>query len=426
MFFAILLALEVSDILILFIFDNFKSYNSETCLDLTATAISEHKSNIKSTNEHEAYNKFLSIWGSNASGKSNVLNAFSFMKQLILSSLICTNEGTLSALNRFQYSKKSRNGKSMFEVRFISDNNEYQYGFICNNKVIYEEWLYKRNNNFKSKFDIIFVRVNGKFKVSDDLKKFEQLYLNFNQKGLIITLLDKINFLDATIVLKWFTETEIIFSSDKIFDTYLSRKFHDFEFDKVKDNKLLWKFLKEANFGIEGITTQNGSSVVNNSNVLNNEITDIYTLHRNLDTKSLEEYPLLNESKGTIKILTLYFLLNDALRNGRTVFIDEFDNNMHPLIISYFVKLFISDISNTKGAQLIITAQDLTIMSKDILRRDQIWFAQKDNSGESSLFPLISIRKDEKVEKIRKDASYSKDYLNGKYTTIPDISSTTK
>lgn len=145
----------------------------------------------------------------------------------------------------------------------------------------------------------------------------------------------------------------------------------------------------------------------------------IYTQHMNYDTNELEEIPLSDESSGTIKMISLYFYLDEALRKGYTLFIDEMDAKLHPLLTRYIVNLFQDNPMNSK-AQLIYTTHDSSTLSKDLFRRDQIWFVEKNEKGASSLYSLVEYKIND--VKVRKDATYNKDYLGGRYGAIPIIS----
>ena len=125
--------------------------------------------------------------------------------------------------------------------------------------------------------------------------------------------------------------------------------------------------------------------------------------------------PTFNESKGTIKIFSYGPIIKKALENGKTIFIDEIGNSLHPMLIKYIISLF-NDLSiNKYGAQLVFNTHDTNIMNLDILRRDQIYFVNKDfNQGTSELYSLdeFSVRTTNKIDK---------EYLIGRFGAIPNI-----
>jgi uncharacterized protein len=145
----------------------------------------------------------------------------------------------------------------------------------------------------------------------------------------------------------------------------------------------------------------------------------IETLHRKFNHEgeqvSLESFSLLgNESDGTRKIFMLASILLYTLKNGSILVVDEFDARWHPLMGRAIVKLFNSNETNPKNAQLILMTHDTNLLSNKIFRRDQIWFTEKDRYGATTLRSLAEYR-------VRNDASYGSDYITGKYGAIPYI-----
>ena len=104
-----------------------------------------------------------------------------------------------------------------------------------------------------------------------------------------------------------------------------------------------------------------------------------------------------------------------GLSEGRTVFIDELESNLHPHICELIIQLFNNPATNKKNGQLIFTSHNTSLMNQDFMRRDQIWFTQKDSKGATELFPLDSI------ENVRKDSPFTKWYLDGRMGAIPEI-----
>ena len=125
------------------------------------------------------------------------------------------------------------------------------------------------------------------------------------------------------------------------------------------------------------------------------------------------------ESEGTKKILNMSGPIMDTLTNGYTLVIDELDAKLHPLLTRKIIETFNSPETNPNKAQLIFATHDTNLLSNKILRRDQIWFAEKNREDESTdIYPLSDIR-EQNGDKIRNDRIYEKDYINGKYGAIP-------
>ena len=119
------------------------------------------------------------------------------------------------------------------------------------------------------------------------------------------------------------------------------------------------------------------------------------------------------ESDGTLKFFNYSGAILDALEEGGTLIIDEFDARLHPLLTQKLVKMFNSPVSNKKNAQLIFVTHDTNLLDNSLLRRDQIYFTEKNKRSETVLYSLADFKG------IRNDASYEKDYIKGKYGAIP-------
>ena len=146
----------------------------------------------------------------------------------------------------------------------------------------------------------------------------------------------------------------------------------------------------------------------------------INTIHTKMDSDELAKIPLSSESAGTLKMFALYPELQDVLQKGSVFIVDELNARLHPLLVRNFILIFLNPEINVNHAQLIFTTHDVWQLSNLLLRRDEIWFTEKDNNGVSTLYSLADFV-DEGGTKIRKDESYEKNYLLGKYGAIPTL-----
>jgi AAA15 family ATPase/GTPase len=127
-----------------------------------------------------------------------------------------------------------------------------------------------------------------------------------------------------------------------------------------------------------------------------------------------------DESEGPRKFVAMTGPLIDTLDNGYVLVIDELDARMHPLVTRYIISLFNSRM-NRCNAQLIFATHDTNLLSSDYMRRDQIWFTEKRDDGSTSLYSLIEFKAPSTGKRVRKDASFRKDYIQGRYGAIPFI-----
>ena len=148
----------------------------------------------------------------------------------------------------------------------------------------------------------------------------------------------------------------------------------------------------------------------------------INALHKMIDSDKMAEIPLGAESAGTLKMFALYPELQEVLEKGSVFFIDELNARLHPLLVRNFLLTFLNPNINVNHAQLVFTTHDTWQLSNQLLRRDEIWFVEKDDRGVSTLYSLADFV-DEDGARIRKDESYEKNYLIGKYGAIPTLKS---
>lgn len=146
----------------------------------------------------------------------------------------------------------------------------------------------------------------------------------------------------------------------------------------------------------------------------------INSIHKKIDSDEIAEIPLGMESAGTLKMFALYPELQEVLQNGSVYFIDELNARLHPLLVRNFILIFLNPEVNVNHAQLIFTTHDTWQLSNRLLRRDEIWFTEKDTDGVSTLYSLADFINEDGT-KIRKDESYEKNYLLGKYGAIPTL-----
>ena len=396
--------------LIQFSFKNFKSFKDETTLDMTASSIKEHLNKVIEKDNNK-YLKVTAIYGANASGKSNVIEAFSHMKKIILDSFTEEAKWKNIPLKRFNFDEKSKNSTSMFEVFFKYNNETYQYGFELDNYSIKEEWLYKEKKIKYKKFELVFARENNEFELSKELKIYGEMLNGLSEKTLILSFLANIKIEDIKNTYEWFKETKVLnletFNAKDSLSRFLPKELLDGNL-ATKEN--FNNFLSDIDVGIKDIKIEETNNDENNKY-------NIFSVHLNNDNQAKEYLPISEESDGTLKMISLYSDIENCINRGGTIFIDELDAKLHPLLTKYLIQKFHNKITNPNNAQLIYTTHDVVNLKKENFRRDEVWFVEKNSKNESSLYSLVEYKIDN--TKIRNDASYDKDYLLGKYGALP-------
>lgn len=393
--------------LIRFSFKNFKSFKDENCLDMEATSLKEHEYNVAKIDNGE-YLKVSAIYGANASGKTNVLQAFDYMKNRILVSDDSKKNFPIDEENIYSFMINEE--PIALEVEILAKNNKiYKYGFELLKDNIISEWLYEKRVN---KFYSIFERENNN--VTMKTNKIAGLS-NIDEKTLFLNIYSKIDKdnEDFANVYYWFMNSNYLDLGNPDFEGIIDKRVSFKILTDKNYKKELLKFIKTFDAGIEGINTIPDSvEAVKN----NNGIVDIKVTHKgeNGEEKAL---PFYLESNGTRKMFYLFDFFMDALKNGMVLFVDELDAKLHPLLTRYIINLFHNSDINKGNGQLIYSTHDTVNLNKDTFRRDEIWFAEKDKDGISKIYSLADYKIND--VKVRNDATYNKDYLSGRYGAIP-------
>lgn len=393
--------------LIRFSFKNFKSFKNENCLDMEATSLKEHEYNVAKT-ENGEYLKVSAIYGANASGKTNVLQAFDYMKKRILVSDDSKKNSPID--EESIYSFMINNAPITLEVEILAKNNKiYKYGFEVLKDTIISEWLFEKRVN---KFYAIFERENNN--VSMKPNKISDL-VNIDERTLFLNIYSKIdrNNEDFSNVYDWFVNSMYLDLGNPNFERFINNRVSLKILSDENYKKELLKFIKTFDSGIEGIKTTPDSLEAVKSN---NGIIDIEVLHRG-ENGELKALPFYLESNGTRKMFHLFDFFMDALKNGMVLFVDELDAKLHPLLTRYIINLFHNSQTNIGNGQLIYSTHDTVNLNKETFRRDEIWFAEKDKDGVSKIYSLADYKIND--VKVRNDATYNKDYLSGRYGAIP-------
>lgn len=396
--------------LIAFNYKNFKSFKNENRLDMEATALKEHEYNVVKMKNVNLLT-MAAIYGANASGKSNVLQAFEYMKNMILINNDSIEYSQIKEENI--YSFMMNKDPISLEVEILSkDGKIYKYGFESLNDKIKSEWMYEKKIN---KFYTIFERKENSVSMKSNNKN--NRYDNLEDKTLFLSIYSKIDKKNSDFnnVYQWFINTDYLdlenIKIENFIDNTISTKILSDSNYKYE----LQSFISALDLGIEKIRTIPAST---KDSLKSKGIVKVELLHRVANNK-IKSLPLELESNGTRKMIYLFDYLIYALKNGMTLFIDDLDTKLHPLLTRYIINLFHNKEINISNGQLIYTTHDITNLNKETFRRDEIWFTEKDDDGVSEIYSLSDYKVDN--VKIRNDATFNKDYLTGRYGAIPEL-----
>lgn len=412
--------------LLQFYFSNYRSFEGEGILDMRASGSNELSSHIRNT-LNEKVLPVTAIYGANASGKSSVFEAFQFMALCVLESLSFSDDNKKNPyklkVDSFKFSE-SREKPSEFEINYIDKKGKkelyYNYGFKIDNSGILEEYLasntktgVKRNEDYT----YIFKRErNQKLYLDSSIEKFrENLEISLKEKTLLVSLGAKLNIDEFIRVRTWFINTEVINFSNSLYGAFLENILPNNIIESEEVRKNLVSFINSFDDSIIDIEVEKISAIDENDK----DNYRVFTIHKSDKGTSTARISMNEESSGTKKMFSLYQTLLDVLEKGGVFFADELDIKLHPLLMRNILLTFTDKEKNLNNAQLIFTTHNTIYMDMDLLRRDEIWFVEKDN-GVSNLYSLDDIT-NEKGEKIRKDSNYEKHYLLGNYGAIPNL-----
>lgn len=396
--------------LIAFNYKNFKSFKNENRLDMEATALKEHEYNVVKMKNVNLLT-MAAIYGANASGKSNVLQAFEYMKNMILINNDSMEYSQIKEENIYSF-MMNKNPISL-EVEILSkDGKIYKYGFESLNDKIKSEWMYEKKIN---KFYTIFERKENSVSVKSNNKN--NRYDNLDDKTLFLSIYSKIDKKNSDFnnVYQWFINTDYLDLENIKIENFIDNTISTKILSDSNYKSELQSFISALDLGIEKIRTIPAST---NDSSKSKGIVKVELLHRVANNK-IKSLPLELESNGTRKMIYLFDYLIYALKNGITLFIDDLDTKLHPLLTRYIINLFHNKEINISNAQLIYTTHDITNLNKETFRRDEIWFTEKDDDGVSEIYSLSDYKVDN--VKIRNDATFNKDYLTGRYGAIPEL-----
>lgn len=409
---------------------NYRSFYKKRTLSLQAQGLSEEpKTNVMKINTHKVL-RTIAVYGANSSGKSNLVNALQTMLQCVLSSVRLNDKDEL-LYDPFLLLNTDKE-PTFFEVIFLNKGICYRYGFEYTLTKITGEWLFEHKNKSEQ---VLFLRTSDGIGV--DEKKFPEGIGNENKTNdnrLFISLCAQLGGKTSKHILSWFQSDINVLSglNNQEYRIYSQFLFHN----QKKESKSALDFFKNLQLGFNNISTREEEP--NIPDILPKEL-KVALARETKGKKSIVVDSIHNlynakgdvcgtknfsfddrESAGTRKLFDLSGPIFDTLHNGNILVIDELDAKMHPLISQYIINLFNNPEINSKNAQLIFTTHDTHLLSSKMLRRDQIWFTEKDAKEQTDLYNMMDIVLPD-GSKPRNDSNYEKNYIAGRYGAIPYI-----
>jgi AAA15 family ATPase/GTPase len=444
---------EENHMLLQFLVENFRSFQKETILNLAPAKSRIHPDHLHISEKEGPKARALPLavfYGANAAGKSNLIRAINFARNLIVEGT--RGENSIETVP-FRLGKDSNGSPSRFEFVIKHDGVIYTYGFAATNREVKEEWLFA---TYERREIRLFERITKEGKAhlefgkklaphQGELNRLQFVASGTRPNQLFLTEANDRNVTDLKPLLHWFRDhlliiwPEAIYSplvirahGDKPFTNFLSTYLNiadtgihgiELESHKMDDDKFLSTLPEEEKKNIleqldknpdHSVLLSRGKSFYAIQKDANNSLRSLTfkTQHKKTDG-SIVSFNTEDESDGTHRMMHMAPALLDLQTSDKVYVIDELDRSMHPILCRLFVQAFLLGIKDgTSKGQILLTTHETSLLDLDILRRDEIWFVEKDNECSSRLTSLAEF-------KVRADLTIDKGYLNGRFGAIP-------
>lgn len=415
----------VNIMLIEFRVKNFRSLRDEQVLSLVASkdkTLLDTNTLQTGVSAVPAVLRSAVVYGANAGGKSNLIKALQYMRGVVVGSATVMQPGQTFSVQPFRLDGESASRPTEFEVTFLLDGVRYQYGFALNSQCIVSEHLlvYKA---FKPQrwFDRHLDNDSGKdvYEFGSGLKGQKNVWEGATRtNSLFLSMAAQLNSEQLRSVFDWFNNRLVIINEA----SPLAPQFSVQSLQQSEKRKEMCDFLTSADISIADINvitrkvpgqTIHFDRATGKPEVRAEEVQESQLRFHHVTEHGKAVFDLADESNGTRNLLFLAGPVLDILKKGLTLVVDELDTSLHTMLVRRLVQLFHRPACNTGGAQLIFTTHDTSLLdAPDLLRRDQVWFAEKDRDQASSLISLSEF-------KPRKNEALERGYLMGRYGGLP-------
>ena len=421
---------KYEDMLISFAVTNFRSIKERVELDLSKSALKGAPNNyFKAPSRHILLHSAV-IYGPNASGKSGLLRAFKALEFLVVQSADAKPDQNIPPYEPHTLEVSYAKRPVVIEVSFIINKNRYDYKVAFSKKRIEEEelfyyasgsrsLLYNRRADQDVKFGDYY---KGPKKTLEKLLLPNQLLLSKAAENNVDMLLAPYRFFSRNVMVYPLIED---YHEDNLARLYAKRLAENSESSFSKRfNALICALDTGINsVAVEEVDWERYEFPSNMPDDVQKRVKedykyDIKTQHDRYDGKKkvgIEKFDVDDESAGTKSLFVIGGIILDALEHGRVLVVDEFEKNLHPSITRFLIQLFHSNLTNPKHAQLVFATHDITQLSSETFRRDQVWFTEKDEYGATSLYRCSDI------PGIRLNTPLDKWYASGRFGATPIV-----
>ncbi len=367
------------------------------------------------------------IYGANASGKSNFLRAFDFMKALVLNQPKIIQSTDIIPYDPYRLSTETMDASSSFEMVFIVGEVKYRYGFETDATTVYAEWLFADEKGKEAK---LFFRDSDEAELYVNPDRFKEgKGVKVLPNSLFLWRCDQEGGPVSRKILAWFQNLNLLNGMHA--SAYLGYSIQQLKQQSFRDQ--IMKLIQAADLGISNLQVEEKDvqSADIDSMPLPVEVREqlrqaesplkkigLRSSHQRLgsDNKATGETEFdfaRDESEGTKKYFCLSAPIIDTLLHGKVLVIDELDASLHPMLTRALVHLFNDPAQNPNHAQLIFATHDTNLLDQNLFHKSQIWFAEKDKVGATHVTSLTEYKN------VRSTDNIEKHYIQGKYGAIP-------
>jgi AAA15 family ATPase/GTPase len=429
---------------------NFRSFSSEATLSLVASnrlSGSHNDHAVPIPDSKERVLRAAVLYGANGAGKSNLFKALRYLKSVALDP---RPKESLTGRQSFRFAGPA-DAPSSFDVQFIATDRLYRFGFKIDNERISEEWLFRVIANAQKPVYERTTDKNGRVAIDapvlrragEKLRALATVGGPQNQSFLatVNSTLDERE-LDEDLgrVLRWFRRDLNVIGPDESLGSLGRLIDQDTDFRRFASD-----FLKSTSTGVSDLEVVDKEISKDEARALPPDIPvvsraperegvwskvadgkerlaykdrfyqkDILAVHEHQPGEVIR-LELAEESDGTRRLLNLIPALHRLQTTGAVYVIDEIDRSLHPILVREFLEFFLKAHDGGPG-QIIVTTHESNLLDQDLLRRDEIWFAEKDQTAATRLYSLLDF-------KVRNDLEIRKHYLQGRFGAIPFLSS---
>lgn len=368
------------------------------------------------------------VYGPNGSGKTTFIQAASTMRKIVVESAAASQHGDKLPVAPFLFSKVTSGQPTEFEMIFLVDSVRYQYGFSVTEERVHDEWLFAFPKGYSQRwFERHWLPEEKQhaWYLGDNLEGEKKVWQKATRENaLFLSTAVNLNSQQLQPIFNWFRNSLRVANV-----TGWGPEFTAMQCERGLKDSIL-EFLRAADLAIEDILVEkepfDSKSLPDDmpdalkqsiaSEMKDVQFFDLKTVHRSVDGDEVI-LDFEHESAGTQKIFAVAGPWLDSLENGYVLFIDELNNSLHPRLVKFLVGLFNDPERNPNNAQLVFTTHETSMLNQEVLRRDQIWFCERDKEQAAKIYPLT----DFKPRKGQNRENLELAYLSGRYGALPFV-----